>query len=339
MAEVSIIVPAYNAEMYLERCIDSILNQSFFDIEVIIVNDGSEDKTKEICDTYNKKDNRVKVIHKDNEGVSKARNIGIQHSTSKYLQFVDADDFVSIDFTKNLVESMGKIVELSICGFNSLSKGVNKTKEIEIKIPELSGIISIGDFKSNFGELFNGSFINPIWNKMYLSEIIKNHHIHFDETLSMGEDLLFNIKYFKQCQNIFIFDGPLYNYIRYNNLSLTKSYKQDFFQNQKNMYTVVRDFLNCQNQSGNDIDGAYMSSVIDCIENLFHKNNTMMKRSELNKALIHIVKDETVVSCNKDTYYLGARRDFLTKLIKKQNINGLSWYFQLKRIIKTISRR
>lgn len=105
MAKISIIIPVYNVERYLEKCIDSILQQTFKDIEVVLVNDGSQDQCGEICDRYKQKDNRIKVVHKENGGVASARNAGLKIATGEWIGWVDADDWIEPDMFNYLIEN------------------------------------------------------------------------------------------------------------------------------------------------------------------------------------------------------------------------------------------
>ena len=126
--EISIIVPVYNADRYLKNCISSILNQSFYNFELILINDGSKDCSGEICDNYASKDKRVKVIHKNNEGVSIARNIGIDMSKGKYIMFCDSDDVIEKDWCRSLYNLYtNNHNSVAVCGFNIINYRNNKS--------------------------------------------------------------------------------------------------------------------------------------------------------------------------------------------------------------------
>ena len=110
--KISIIVPVYNAEQYLRRCIDSILNQSFTDFELILIDDGSKDKSSDICDEYAAKDSRIKVYHKENGGVSSARNLGLDNANGEWIAFVDSDDFIKEDYLKHMAILISKCLKI-----------------------------------------------------------------------------------------------------------------------------------------------------------------------------------------------------------------------------------
>jgi len=119
--KISIIVPIYNSEKYLKRCIESILKQTYTNIELILINDGSEDKSLEICEEYKKNDERIIIVNKENEGVSVARNIGIEKATGELISFVDADDYLEATFLQELLDIMEKYnVNYVACGYNTV---------------------------------------------------------------------------------------------------------------------------------------------------------------------------------------------------------------------------
>lgn len=132
---VSVIVPVYNAEHFIEKCIHSILNQSYKNIELILVNDGSTDNSVKICDSFAKIDNRIKLIHQANSGPSVARNNGIYNAKGKYIQFIDADDYIEENMIETLVNEMEKGLDIVICGYKRIFKEENKitsTKNISV---------------------------------------------------------------------------------------------------------------------------------------------------------------------------------------------------------------
>ena len=122
MIEVSIIIPVYNVEKYLSKCLDSIINQSFKNFELLLIDDGSSDNSGKICDEYAMNDKRIKVIHKKNEGVSRARNIGIDLSKGRYIMFCDSDDFVKRDWCKKLYDlQKNNLNSICLCGFTTIN--------------------------------------------------------------------------------------------------------------------------------------------------------------------------------------------------------------------------
>lgn len=185
--KVSIIIPVYKvSENYLRKCIESCVNQTLKEIEIILIDDGSPDNCGEICDEYALKDNRIKVIHKKNEGVSKARNVGVVKATGKYIGFVDADDWIETDFYEKMFyfgEKYG--LEMIVSGF--VKEKNNKILEV-LKRENNKVFNKIEALKNLFERKL---YVWSIWDKIYRSDTIKNGRIFFSERISMGEDLEF----------------------------------------------------------------------------------------------------------------------------------------------------
>ncbi len=200
---ISVIVPVYNVEKYIRNCLDSIVNQTYKDLEIILVDDGSTDRSGTICDEYAEKDARIKVIHKGNEGQSIARNIGLENATGEFIGFVDSDDTIELEMFKNLHSAI-QDVDIAICGHNIVwNQNIETT--------------STGDEKILPQELLwqeiLGSLNNAVWNKLFRRDLIGG--IYFDSRFAHGEDLIFNILYLKSAKMGRLIDKPLYNYYKH----------------------------------------------------------------------------------------------------------------------------
>ena len=164
---ISVIVPIYNVEDYLDRCVDSIINQTYKNLEIILVDDGSPDNCPKMCDDYAKIDNRIKVVHKENGGLSDARNAGMKVATGEYVSFIDSDDYVSLDFYETLLQTMidndSDIVECGVVKFYENGKFDEYSDDQMIKnfntVDGLEGLIN------------ENSFHQYVWNKLYKSSI------------------------------------------------------------------------------------------------------------------------------------------------------------------------
>lgn len=212
--KISVIVPVYNAETYLHRCIDSILSQTFTDFELILVDDGSIDKSGEICDEYAKNDRRVKVIHKDNGGLVTARKVGLNESTGEYVIFIDSDDYISNNMLDVLFAGAnnGKH-DLVLCNY----KEINKYKEI---------IKNNKECKSNAEyiiSIIEGNLGAYLWNKLIKRDLFVKH-VKLNEGHDMWEDMQISIQLFFYAQSIRILNTEsLYCYNCTNNASITSS--------------------------------------------------------------------------------------------------------------------
>ena len=218
MEKVSVIIPVYNTERYLEECLDSICGQTYKNIEIILINDGSTDNSLKICESYKSKDNRIIIINKENTGVSDSRNIGIEKSTGKYIFFLDSDDYLE----KNTIENMVKKANgynMVICGMNI--KYINTLKTSNLKYRTIDNNKCIEDVVNN---MQIGGFA---WNKLFEKEIISLNGLKFNKNISMCEDLLFVVNYLKNSKNILILDENLYYYrIRKSSLTTNKNSKR-----------------------------------------------------------------------------------------------------------------
>lgn len=187
MDKISVVVPVYNSEKYLQKCIDSILNQSFTNIEVLLVDDGSSDKSMQICRQYSEQDNRVKVFYKENSGVSDTRNFGLDKSSGNYIVFIDSDDWIDKEYLNVLYKNLINYdADVSVCNF---TVGNDQNKSIKVtsnnKNIELSNIEAINEI---YGDLYF-QIISVVWNKLYKKELFNDLRfpvgkIHEDEYIT-----------------------------------------------------------------------------------------------------------------------------------------------------------
>lgn len=201
---ISIIVPIYNVQEYLYKCIESILNQSYKNIEVILIDDGSVDKSPIICDDFAALDNRIVVIHTQNKGVSSARNLGMNVAKGKYVGFVDADDYIEKDMFKILYEKIKKDnSDMVMCDVY-----IENTKKSIYKIYDENYIFNKDLMAKN---LFNNSGFNWLCNKLFKMEIVQ--YITLNESIHMGEDILFICEYICKGSKYSYISIPLYHYM------------------------------------------------------------------------------------------------------------------------------
>ena len=229
MPKVSIIVPVYNAEKYLMKCVDSILVQSYDNIEVILVDDGSVDGSPKMCDEYAKKDNRVQVIHKKNAGLVSARCDGLKVADGEYVQFVDSDDWVSHNMTEKMMDVMMQYgAECVICGF------YNAGEKLSAQQPFFKeGFYSAENYKKNIlskmlqtGNKFQFGIAPSVWGKLFIRSKVMSYVFAVPKTISFGEDTAITYPYLlNECKSVYIMGQCLY-YYRYNPASMTKSYNK-----------------------------------------------------------------------------------------------------------------
>ena len=199
---ISIIIPVYNTGKYLHRCVDSILAQTYTDFELLLIDDGSTDSSGAICDKYAEKDSRVRVFHKENGGVSSARNLGVDYARGEYIMFVDSDDYMfpmMCNIMKSTIEREN--VDCVICGTQESGGGYWK--------PSVNDVVSIIELQELMSPFLVTELLSPPWNKIFKRKLITTQ---FKEDISFGEDLIFNLEYFKNCEKIvFITDSPYFH--------------------------------------------------------------------------------------------------------------------------------
>lgn len=210
---VSVVVPVYNAEKFLADCIESVLKQTFSDIELILINDGSKDKSLHICAEWAGKDGRIKIVDKPNGGVSTARNCGIEIASGDYITFVDSDDVVKETYVESLINEMKPDIDMVVLGMSYLKP--DKTTE-PVKHRLKKGVYDSAQLKKTAiddGTMSGFSFHSPC-SILYRKSIILSNEIRFDPNIKFNEDGLFNTQYLFSCkQNVFVdFSNSIYFY-------------------------------------------------------------------------------------------------------------------------------
>lgn len=204
--KISVIVPVYNAEKYLHRCVDSILAQTFNDFELLLIDDGSKDSSGEICDEYARKDERVKVWHKENGGVSSARNVGLENARGEWVTFSDSDDWLEPNaFAYYDVMTKKYSFDYLYCGYF--------LNDVE-GIPDKDGSLDIPNFIERHE-------CDKLWYGVYSNAIIQNGRIRFNEKITLAEDKLFNYQFLKSCQKVYVSRLCFYRYSFGNTQSLS----------------------------------------------------------------------------------------------------------------------
>ena len=211
MIKVSIIVPVYNGEKVLPHCIESIINQDYKDIEIILIDDGSKDDSFRIISDYAKKDDRIVPVHKQNSGVSSTRNMALDMATGDYIQFIDVDDWLPFDSTKMMVRAIEEEkTDLVVADFYRVVDG-KSTKKGSIR---KGGIMTLGEYADRMLLTPADFYFGVLWNKLFKKQIIDEFRIRMDENISMSEDAIFNLQYLEHVRLISILKSPVYYYVK-----------------------------------------------------------------------------------------------------------------------------
>ena len=209
MEKVSLIVPVYNGEKSIERCAGSILNQDYPELELILVDDGSRDRSWEIIQAIAAADHRVKAIHQENGGVSSARNRALAEASGTYVQFADVDDWLPMDATKMLVREMeAQSAELVVGDFYRVVDG-NVSEKGSI---EMGGALTLQQYANAMMLSPADLYYGVLWNKLYRRDIIEQYSIRMDENISYSEDMIFNMEYLLHVKSVAILKAPVYYY-------------------------------------------------------------------------------------------------------------------------------
>ncbi len=324
---VSVIVPVYNAEKYIEKCISSIRNQTLKNIEVILINDGSKDRSKEIIEDYAKQDSRIVIINKENGGPAAARNMGIKQAKGKYVGFVDSDDYIEPDMYEKLFEVADKEeVQVAMCGYKDVNVN-NNSSEL---------IVSNADFNKihhkeyiedkiirTFTQNINYGYFS-MCNKLYLRNFIEEMGISIDEAREHGEDWWFNINIFMNLSSFIAIEEPLYNYIHINSNSLMAKYREEQFDlfldgRRKVLNTIPKELI--------DFTSFNKNFVYEFSSYLLRTNKEVKDSKKRKELLKKVVNNSEVIECSKNTEGLPIHFKLATFLVgNKMKISALSLY-------------
>ena len=318
--KISIIVPVYNGEKTIKRCIDSILEQTYENIEIIIVNDGSVDNTLSICEKNYKNNKNVFIFNINNGGVSNARNFGIEKSTGEYIIFVDGDDTLDQDMIISLYNNLKSNKDIVICGIKLLDSNLNLVNELNYSNTNKSDVVNLD--KKEILQLFKIDLLNSPCNKLFISSIIKNNNLKFNSNLSIGEDLMFVMDYLEYINNIYVLNKSMYNYINSNNQSLSIKINLEMYEIQMSIFKKIYSFLEKNKISikyKNDITILYYTLVWRSIRNIIRRDKSITLKFKISEFIKIISQKRDIIIDNKKIvlYNISAIKWYLTHKLKK----------------------
>lgn len=295
--KISIIIPIYNSEKYLRQCLNSVQSQTFADFEVLLINDGSNDNSGKICDEYAAKDTRIKVFHKENGGVSSARNLGIDEAEGEWICFVDSDDVLEENYLTTLVKSsVDSKADFIAQGFKKFGNGIEKNMHLGV------GLFSASDFRTLFQIKKIQNFGFP-FSKLFRGEIIKKHQISFPISFSIAEDLAFMLMYLSKIQTIQLdavhhylyrqVDNSLSNRLRepsiyfnrYNELK--RIFKEEFNEVYIDLYNETHTFFSLKHTLGS----ALFQSILSLYFFRLNKGSRLTYLQKINKEDKALISD------------------------------------------------
>lgn len=339
---VSVIVPVYNSERYIARCIESIINQTYRNIEIIIINDGSTDKSVKIIEEY-LLDHRIFFIDKDNEGLSKTRQLGIDKSNGKYICTVDSDDCIESDFINLMYDQIIKYdSDICVCASRHIDDKVSRVYTID-GVPEVNWL-STKNIEHDYCYLLDKYFMSDSWNKMYKKSFIINSGIKFELPKKYkGNDLLFNHLLILHKPTICIINKPIYNYYIYAD---SMSHKASIDQQEGFFYIFRRLDKEIKKKESPDVIHLEMSRLY--IKFMYIALTSILKSDVSSKEIKILIKKFHTASKNfqssnnvvlriKSMRYISLK--FLTLCFKSNSKFWLQFYVFTKRCHKRLLQR
>lgn len=332
---VSIVVPVYNAEKTIFRCVKSIEEQTYKNIELILVNDGSVDNSISKCVELKKKYKNIVLIDKENEGTSKTRNCGIINSTGKYLSFVDSDDACDKMMIEYFVDYMEKYnVDLVISGIRKKYLYKKGKRSIDV-LPLTKGVFGKNDFLDLFIRLEHQNLIASSCNKMYKKEVLLRHDIFFEENITMGEDYRFNLKCLDKMSSFAVINMPLYIYY-IGDKSISTNYRKNEFEERITNVSLYERMVIKYNMNNEYIAISYLRMAFSTIMNI-HNPQNKDKFSEKRLDIKNVIGNQKILDSVKKCTTKGITNNTIKILFKLNSINLL--YLVTWLASKTIEKR
>lgn len=335
MINVSIIVPIYNNEFSLKNCIESITSQTQKEIQIILINDGSEDLSGDICDEYEKKDNRIEVYHNSNQGVSEARNFGIKKAKGKYIMFVDADDTVDNLMLEVLYDiAVTTDTDLVICGHKSVYIDKARNNVVLHQPPNFEGYTR--DFLARIEDYLNSESVQGPCGKLFKTSIVKNNKINFPLNYSFGEDTLFVYKYLSFTKQICATSRIFYSYFKLNNNSLSSKPRNDKMLIYLKLYEELETLMNSFSVSPLNKHllnkKIRLAAIASAYEFFNHKNITKKEVIENIQTIFSNFEVQTSFKNNPRSI----QEKLIAKFISINSFSSIYYLFKLKRNMKKI---
>lgn len=345
--KMSVIVIAYNTkEKYLRNCIKSIINQSLKEIEIIIVNDGSTNNVKNVCEQYAENDKRIKIINQSNQGESVARNVGIQNATTNHITFVDSDDWIEENMCEELYKYITKINEqYDVIVFNCMVDYINRS--VKNDFYNKNGLLTKEDIKQiqlqNIEKGISKYYppeanISVVWAKVYNKEFIEKYDIKCIPNIIRMPDALFNMEAFEKAEKIYVFPEYFYHYQK-NDFAVCQRYSKDTINYYETYIKYVKEYIEKYNKEEEftDILNVKIITSIDkyMYNYFFHKDNPK-KFKEIEKEFKGLLQKEEYQLAMKEVKqeYLGKYQKLVLKSAKKGNVKELLILKKIKDTIK-----
>jgi len=349
---ISIILPVYNAGKYLKRCVDSLIYQTYENLDIIIINDGSTDNSLDILKKYEENDNRIKVFDKLNEGVSHARNIGINSASGQYITFMDADDRIELDMMQNML-SVLKSTNAQVVKCWHVVEYMNKQKYSPTGLLDQVVISSREGFvETIYPMLINTYRLHTCWGSLIDINIIKENNVLFDVSKKSGGDFIFMCNLMTHAKNITLINNPYYHYyITGNSITNSKGINksrarcQQIIQNYSLLYDFIKKWDIDNDDNKQQVASRVFKEFFDVSLKMFNRINYGVSREEIKNTIKDLWDNELLEKSkeinNENPVCLGKIANLMLlninifgfKLIKKNNINN---YINIRIIVDRV---
>lgn len=332
--QVSVIVPIYNAENFIEECARSILGQTFKNLELILVDDGSKDNSLQICQRIANEDSRVKVFTKENGGTSSAKNLGIENAQGEYIAFCDADDTIDAEYIENLYCGV-LLNQVDVCVGSFAFITENKGEIISRKTVEIEGgMFNMSEFMKFYSRYMPQAVVGSPCNKLYRRSIVIENSIRFNTKIKNNEDTHFNYEFLAKCKTVYVSEMPYYNYInRLNVASASKGFIPNIFDIYTLTYNKALDFLKATDTYSQNIqfqNQYYIGLVIGAINGIVNGKNDLTVQEKIEQ-IENICNTKEVKEAIKTVKFSDPKKTLIAFLIKKRCSKFLYYLVSLKK--------
>lgn len=328
---VSIIVPVYNSERYIDRCLNSLVNQTYPNIEIIIINDGSTDNSLDIIMDYAEKDNRITIYNQSNQGVSAARNLGLEKTNGKYITFVDSDDYVSFDMISEMLYKIQCERTIVFCD----NKEIWEKNTEERKLFLTSSTLTLSR-EFVIREIARGH-AGLVCGKLFEKRIVDENNIRFDNNVNVCEDQLFFLEVISHCKHFIHIPRSLYNYDRRNESSVTVRYHENAIENQlyviKKIENILKENITNTHYIEEILDSRYWAAIHYCISNELND----IRKIDKSRNIELIISNENFIEVVERSSPVGMRSRLVKYGFKRRSTTFIRFvYFLIDKVLLPI---
>ncbi len=316
MCKITVAIPVYNCENTLQKCLDSVINQSFKDIEILLINDGSPDNSEEICLDYMKKDERIKYIRRENGGLASVRNLALSKAQGEYLCFVDSDDYIDADALSFMYEKAEKEqCDIVLCGYFTEN---GDAQQRVIYVGEKGDALDLKELKAK-------NLIDPAWNKLYRLDFLKKTGVKFPEG-EYYEDTFFNLSLMPFNPKITVYEECFYHYVL-NMGSITRRYN-------KEKLSTIKDRARLLKSVTNGIDSYCDFYFIKCVFSSFIDMFFSLTKKKIKAAIKKEISNAEFKNCAKNAFYKGRSSRIIIKTAQSGRVGAIYNFCKLSFFLK-----